>query len=968
MNLSDIITKCYILALIIRDDGERLLLGDGFFEFKDNLQHFQPNTYVNDTVELQGTDGQLLAGQVRRTAVQTFNGYIADNTISQSNTEEYRRQFLGFFRKKHFYKVVYIMPDGTAVQRDRGYIVNAPSVPELYQRFPEYSVGLSFEDPNYYEYEEDDAGNEIFAHIQALELWHDLEAGLIWDALGAVSDDISWVQFETAQTIDGYVQISNGLDRSAPLTLTQLQGNATQTTVSGKNKISMTPYYVGGSIYNQDAGHQFPNTQTYTYITITSQTDTAIAFTQTQATVGILLSSVALATGDYYLSGEITSSTQIRATIYTLDSTHTVVRKIGNIQINDTSTTVAKDITLASGEQYIAITIRGNNANDTVSASNFQVEAGSQKTDFVQFVGGTDSPNPSYPQTVNVVSGGQEVYLTGKNLLGMVDGTYANNGITATVSNGEITLTGTATNTSFVNIPLSRVIDLQYAWSISLNNTAYGNSSTSFRLYKTNGTSYVQTNSSTANAKKENNNDFGQYNILQIRTSSGVVAGGATAQPQVEFGASATTYEPYHGQSYEINLGKNLCESLSAGYYDISSKTLTDTTSTRFKAFKIVVNQGFYTLSCNTKINIVRAFTDYDNSGNVVFDGTQTNVNSFIMNVAQPTTLYLSFRRNDNADWLATDLIQLEAGSQATSYAPYKTPIELAKIGTYQDYIWNDDGTWKIHEAVGKFTLDGTQTSSSYIARTNTFRAIFQSGITGLGSASADNRLSKSERFIDDTGIWGNDREGFYVDIANVVVSANISTVGNTIGSMKTWFQSNPTKFYTPLATPTDTEITDSGLIAQLNFIASLYGGVNNIMLIPSAGAQGEMEVRYGTGYLADGSGYYWDEGAGLEPNVVQNNGIDSVRPIWKVPGPATNPTLTNITTAQNITWQGSIPADQTLIVDMAAQTATIAGTNVFQFLEGDWIELAVGPNRIDFTTTADGDNGSTLEWNGVAG
>ena len=43
MNLDDITTKRYILALIIRDDGERLLLGDGYYEFKDALQHFQPN-------------------------------------------------------------------------------------------------------------------------------------------------------------------------------------------------------------------------------------------------------------------------------------------------------------------------------------------------------------------------------------------------------------------------------------------------------------------------------------------------------------------------------------------------------------------------------------------------------------------------------------------------------------------------------------------------------------------------------------------------------------------------------------------------------------------------------------------------------------------------------------------------------------------------------------------------------------
>ena len=50
MNLDQIATKCFILALFIRDDGQRLLLGDGFYDFKSNLQHFQGNTIANDIV------------------------------------------------------------------------------------------------------------------------------------------------------------------------------------------------------------------------------------------------------------------------------------------------------------------------------------------------------------------------------------------------------------------------------------------------------------------------------------------------------------------------------------------------------------------------------------------------------------------------------------------------------------------------------------------------------------------------------------------------------------------------------------------------------------------------------------------------------------------------------------------------------------------------------------------------------
>lgn len=185
MKLEDITRKCYILALIIRDDGERLLLGDGFYEFKESHQNFIANTYVNDVVELQGTDGQLLAGQIRRSAAQPFDGYIGDASANRQEIEEHRKNFFLFFRKNHYYKAVYIFPDGTAIQRKRGYITDAPSSPELYEDAPEYHIALNFEDPNYYEYAEDTDGEEIFANIVDIAITATAAGGLVWTTTGA---------------------------------------------------------------------------------------------------------------------------------------------------------------------------------------------------------------------------------------------------------------------------------------------------------------------------------------------------------------------------------------------------------------------------------------------------------------------------------------------------------------------------------------------------------------------------------------------------------------------------------------------------------------------------------------------------------------------------------------------------------------------------------------------------------------
>ena len=191
MNLDQIRTECYILALFIRDDGERFLLGSGAYEFDKKQLQFIANDYENDIVEVQGNDGVFLAGQVRRSSTQTFKGYVGDATVSKSGIEQYRRSFLSFFRKNYYYKVVYIFSDGSAIQRKQGFIVDAPEVKELYQFYPEYSVALNFEDVNYYTYEEDDQGEEIFGKSAQIPLSTGRsDGGLVWDNIGVEWDSV----------------------------------------------------------------------------------------------------------------------------------------------------------------------------------------------------------------------------------------------------------------------------------------------------------------------------------------------------------------------------------------------------------------------------------------------------------------------------------------------------------------------------------------------------------------------------------------------------------------------------------------------------------------------------------------------------------------------------------------------------------------------------------------------------------
>lgn len=245
MAIKDINLTGYILALFIRDDNERFLLGNGYYEFKDTQLHFAANTIANDIVEVQGNDGFLLAGQVRRPGSQSFDGYVGDGTTDKETVEEYRRNFFQFFRKNFFYKVVYIFADGTAIQRKRGFLVDDPTVQELYQLYPQYHVALNFEDVNYYSYSENDDGEEIYVKSALIYLsTGGTTGGLAWDEVGVEWDNIGAIWEEgggggpTTVEVDSITNVYPIWTIKGPAVNPQLSVLSTNTTINYSGTIT----------------------------------------------------------------------------------------------------------------------------------------------------------------------------------------------------------------------------------------------------------------------------------------------------------------------------------------------------------------------------------------------------------------------------------------------------------------------------------------------------------------------------------------------------------------------------------------------------------------------------------------------------------------------------------------------------------------------------------------------------------
>ena len=162
--------------------------------------------------------------------------------------------------------------------------------------------------------------------------------------------------------------------------------------------------------------------------------------------------------------------------------------------------------------------------------------------------------------------------------------------------------------------------------------------------------------------------------------------------------------------------------------------------------------------------------------------------------------------------------IQLEQNSQATPYVPYsKTDylinlgtLELCKIGNYKDYFHKDSGKWYVHKEIEKVILDGTENWPRITAKNGHFR--FRTFKYSNG-ANVMECYSNNFKYNGDT--WSN--EG--INAGNVIWIRN-DELFTTESDLKTWLSTHNTIVYYVLATPTETEITDEILLAQLEVIS----------------------------------------------------------------------------------------------------------------------------------------------------
>lgn len=444
------------------------------------------------------------------------------------------------------------------------------------------------------------------------------------------------------------------------------------------------------------------------------------------------------------------------------------------------------------------------------------------------YTGGQPSPSPSYPQPINVVSGDNEVVVTGKNICdGILEqGAYnTSDGYTNISSN------------KYVRTPNFTILQPNTQYTLNFVNSA-DNKKGSILFYGKSKNFLSQLNLSTNLTFTTSNDTY--YLRLDIYSSTDFTPSDIT-NLQIEKGDQSSQYEPYQSQTYEVNLGdielckigtyqdyftknsgKNLFDNSvepllrdSHSHYSVSNNAISITSDGNINGgalWNIPID-----ISKQITISYEEMIETTSSTNNVItYDFSDTPITTFAYgtNISKtdkhitliPTGKYLvlALRSTNNGGCTITNL-QVEYGNQSI-YEPYGT------------------GQWCKYNAIGEYTFDGSETWSLATSGTNT--NLYYSQLTYISANVLSNYFTRNDNLYNEDvegmrGVTSNNRMWFRIS----------NTTASDSTAFKTWLSTHNTQVDYVLATPYLSLIEDTTLIEQLDNIqnAMSYEGQTNV-------------------------------------------------------------------------------------------------------------------------------------------
>ena len=679
----------------------------------------------------------------------------------------------------------------------------------------------------------------------------------------------------------------------------EMSGNTYQETTTGKNyfKASSSNYPQGLTITNDATTGEitFSGTTTGSYPTLSNFTEANVP------------------AGEYTFSIDKALSYNITLRFRNASGQYPTSITIPSGSLYNTTTTSYDAVRLE-----IVYNINSSGIVVPTTTIKPMVESGSTATSFEPYTNGA-SPNPSYPQQIEVVTGTNNVEVCGKNLFKAPTSPSDYYRVTYNkINNNSISLGYTQSSSSNssayarIDFDISRLkpnTKYTLSKSQSIDGTSFsGIGSLRTRLNGVNG-NVVNADSITFTTPEILEN-VGIYFYVAYQNTTTGTATITFDNIQLEEGETTTTYEAYQGNTYQVDLGNiELCKintyqdriykSNNKWYLEkqIGKVTLNGSETWEMSTNFYIRSVEDYAVTNNVPYS--NNFSGYTNIQSVTsFPNNIDNVFAFKNSPGEPR-LYLKATqfttKNELTSWLSThntivyyalvtpttneitdtNLVnQLNALYNATIYpitnintdttnllpyidlhynfvTPSPSPsrpsqvnvvkgnntitisnsdntesqvfpidlgdMELCKIGTYQDYIYENNGNWFKKGNIGKVTLNGSEENWAR----GTIQDYYRYTLSLDTLVSADTILIYSNYY---RGITYNNRNSDYFNTIYANGNIGINTnVASTLTDWKAWLSSNNTTAYYVLATPTDTQITDTTLINQLNNIKKAY-------------------------------------------------------------------------------------------------------------------------------------------------
>lgn len=616
-----------------------------------------------------------------------------------------------------------------------------------------------------------------------------------------------------------------------------LKGNTSQITYSGKNLLNIQGI-VKGRLDNGVLGYASDTS----VLTLNANN---FSFTTTANYRGATSDYIGVSTGNYIFNSSVSNSSYY-LTIACYDSNKTF---INNATVTALAGETKRTLTIASGTAFVRLYFYLSTAG-SITFNNPQFETGSTVNTYEPYVGGISSPNPSYPQTIHNVSGDNSVIVCGKNMFrDFYTGSGTYRGVTKTGGDKCVILNGTYNQSGNYDLFFSRSTDSSGTANMTLlkANTTYAVSVYLLNGYTLSNISYFRVSSRTLDGATFNWNyktlDYangvaqGTFTVgntdlylggIRMALTSSVSASfnNCIVKIQVEEANAVTPFEEYKGITYPINLPvenllnntatsqtkNNIVFTVNDDKTVLANGKANSTSNLSLGTVTLSANTTYFISGCPSGGGSGKYRLDLIDSNNTVVASDSGSGVSYTPSTSGTYTLIIGYWYNFQLDNLLFKP-QLERGTKANTYQLYgTTPIELRKIGTYQDYLYKSGSKWYLHREIGLKYCDGTENWTTFSYGTNSWR--LQNFISTTYDANKVQIMSTQFK-----GVANADKND--VDCMIYTDSNALFTVRNTTYTSQRAIQSGMSgqPIYYALRTATNTEITDATLLSQLNAI-----------------------------------------------------------------------------------------------------------------------------------------------------